>query len=169
MQETTISIIVAVIALVVAVLAFFTARNNKPAPNEGKDAYSARPLQLQAYERLVLLCERISIPNLISRTNISQLSAREMQIVLLENIKQEFEYNASQQIYVTPIAWESVRNLKDHSMLIINQVAGVLPADARASDLNRQLLDVVMNQQEQPLHLAVLDTLSFEAKKLMQK
>lgn len=168
MQESTISIIVAAIALIVAVVALITARNQKPASTEGTEAYSSRPLQLQAYERLVLLCERISIPNLISRTNISQLSAREMQIILLENIKQEFEYNASQQIYVTPIAWESVRNLKDHSMLIINQVSGVLPAEARASDLNRQLLDVVMNQQEQPLHLAVLDTLSFEAKKLMQ-
>lgn len=168
MQESTISIIVAAIALIVAVVALITARNQKPASTEGTEAYSSRPLQLQAYERLVLLCERISIPNLISRTNISQLSAREMQIILLENIKQEFEYNASQQIYVTPIAWESVRNLKDHSMLIINQVAGVMPAEARASDLNRQLLDVVMNQQEQPLHLAVLDTLSFEAKKLMR-
>jgi hypothetical protein len=168
MQETTISIIVAAIALVVAIVALITARNQKSASAEDKGDYSSRPLQLQAYERLVLLCERISIPNLISRTNISQLSAREMQIVLLENIKQEFEYNASQQIYVTPIAWESVRNLKDHSMLIINQVAGVLPPEAKASDLNRQLLDVVMNQQEQPLHLAVLDTLSFEAKKLMK-
>jgi hypothetical protein len=168
MQETTISIIVAAIALLVAVLAFFTARQKKaPVPVE-KENFTSRPLQLQAYERLVLLCERISIPNLISRTNIAQLSARDMQIILLEHIKQEFEYNASQQIYVTPVAWESVRNLKDHSMLIINQVAGVLPPDARASDLNRQLLDVVMNQQEQPLHLAVLDTLNFEAKKLMK-
>jgi hypothetical protein len=168
MQETTISIIIAVVAMLVALYAIYTANRQKPTTPVVKDDYTSRPLQLQAYERLVLLCERISIPNLISRTNISQLSARDMQIVLLENIKQEFEYNASQQIYVTPIAWESVRNLKDHSMLIINQVAGVLPADARASDLNRQLLDVVMNQQEQPLHLAVLDTLSFEAKKLMK-
>jgi Cu/Ag efflux pump CusA len=168
MQETTISIIVAAVALIVAVLAFFAVKNPKRPAAEQKDKYSSLPLQLQAYERLVLLCERISIPNLISRTNIAQLSAREMQVILLENIKQEFEYNASQQIYVTPIAWESVRNLKDHSMLIINQVAGLLPPEARASDLNRQLLDVVMNQQDQPLHLAVLDTLSFEAKKLMK-
>ena len=168
MQETTISIIVAAVALLVALYSIYTASRQKATNPVVKDDFSSRPLQLQAYERLVLLCERISIPNLISRTNISQLSARDMQIILLENIKQEFEYNASQQIYVTPIAWESVRNLKDHSMLIINQVAGVMPPDARASDLNRQLLDVVMNQQEQPLHLAVLDTLSFEAKKLMK-
>lgn len=168
MQESTLSIIIAALALVVAVLAFFTARKRPTPITETRDNYTSRPLQLQAYERLVLLCERIAIPNLISRTNISQLSAREMQLILLENIKTEFEYNASQQIYVTPLAWESVRNLKDQSMLIINQVAGVLPPDARASDLNRQLLDVVMNQQEQPLHLAVLDTLSFEAKKLMK-
>ena len=85
MQETTISIIVAVVALLVALYAIYTASRQK-APNAApKDDFSTRPLQLQAYERLVLLCERISIPNLISRTNISQLSARDMQIILLEN------------------------------------------------------------------------------------
>src|SRR5215203_4218164 len=103
MQETTISIILAALALLVSLYAIYLASRNKAAVPTSKDDYTTRPLQLQAYERLVLLCERISIPNLISRTNIAQLSAREMQIILLENIKQEFEYNASQQIYVTPV------------------------------------------------------------------
>ena len=87
-----------------------------------------RPLQLQAYERLVMLAERISIPNLVSRANQQQgLSARQMQLLLLESIKQEFEYNTSQQIYVSPVAWDAVKNLKDQNMLIINQVGSTLP------------------------------------------
>jgi hypothetical protein len=90
-----------------------------------------------------------------------------MQALMIENIKQEFEYNASQQIYVTKVAWDAVRNLRDQSILIINQVANVLPADAKANDLNKQLLQVMINHEDAALHTIVLDALNFEAKKLM--
>ena len=91
-----------------------------------------------------------------------------MQVVLLENIKQEFEYNISQQIYISPVAWEAVRNLRDQNMLIINEVAAMLPDDAKAVDLNKKLLEVILNQNDQSLHLIVLNALNFEAKKLMK-
>lgn len=166
-DSTTVSLIVGFLALVIASFAFVQAnKRSEPRPAESKN-HQLLPLQLQAYERLVLLCERIALPNLISRTSVSDLTAKQMQYVLLENIKQEFEYNASQQIYVSPLAWESVRSLKDQSMLVINQIANVLPADARATDLNRQLLEVIMGQQDKALHSMVLETLNFEAKKLL--
>jgi len=166
MTETTISIIISVIALLIGIISFFISRNkNRPSPAVEK--YNSIPLQLQAYERLAVLCERIAIPNLISRVNHPQATAKEMQTLLIENIKQEFEYNASQQIYVSKITWDAVRNLRDQSILIINQVANVLPEEAKANDLNKQLLQVMMNHQDAALHTIVLDALSFEAKKLM--
>jgi hypothetical protein len=164
MEESTISLVVAIIALLVALLTFFQLKSQKK-PNT--TVHNTVPLQLQAYERLVMLCERISIPTLISRTNQPQLSAKEMQVILLENIKQEFEYNSSQQIYVSQAAWDAVRNLRDQNMLIINQVASSMPESAKAGDLNRQLLDVIVNQKENALHIIVLQALNFEAKKLM--
>ncbi len=167
MTETTISIIISIVALLVAILGFYISKNKKPqeAPVE---KYNAVPLQLQAYERLAVLCERIAIPNLISRVNQPQATAKEMQTLLIETIKQEFEYNSSQQIYVSKVTWDAVRNLRDQSILIINQVSNVLPADAKANELNKQLLQVMMNHQEAALHSIVLDALSFEAKKLMR-
>ncbi|HVE60577.1 MAG TPA: hypothetical protein VNA26_02070 [Chitinophagaceae bacterium] len=165
MEETTISLIISSIAVLLAVFAIvFTGKQPVPQTNEN---FNTIPLQLQAYERLVMLCERIAIPNLISRTSQFDLSAKEMQVVLIENIKQEFDYNTSQQIYVTALAWDAIRNLKDQSMLIINQVAGLLPAEAKASDLNKKLLELMINHQDQSLHTIVADTLNFEAKKLM--
>jgi hypothetical protein len=116
-----------------------------------------------------MLTERIALPNLISRVSQPQFSAKEMQIVLLENIKQEFEYNSSQQIYVSRVAWEAVRNLKDQNMITINQIANVLPPDARATDLNKQILEIILNQKEKDLHSLVLDTLNFEAKQIMNR
>jgi hypothetical protein len=124
-------------------------------------------LQLQAYERLVVLVDRIALPNLISRVAQSDVSAREMQMILTRNIREEFEYNISQQIFVTPDAWNSVKNLKEQNLLIINQLANILPPNASGLDLNKQLLQYLMNDRKGTLHEVVSDVLSYEAKKLM--
>lgn len=126
-----------------------------------------QPLQLQAYERLILLVDRIALPNLISRVNQAGLSARDMQALLTQQIRQEFEYNVTQQIYVTPESWEAVRNLKDQNLLIINQIASFLPAEATGQDLNRSILEMLMQSPKASLHNVVADVLSYEAKKLM--
>ena len=167
MTETTISIVISIVALLIAILSFYISKNKKlQVPFEQK--YNAVPLQLQAYERLTVLCERIAIPNLISRLNHPLANAKEMQALLIENIKQEFEYNSSQQIYVSKVSWDAVRNLRDQSILIINQVANVLPPESKANDLNKQLLQVMINHEDAALHTIVLDALSYEAKKLMK-
>jgi hypothetical protein len=167
MEASTISLIISVAALLFSVVAFSQAKETK-AEESSEAGFSTKPLQLQAYERLVILCERISLPTLISRVSQPGLSAREMQVFLIETIKQEFEYNASQQIYVSSMAWDAVRNLRDQNMLVINQVANVLPADAKAADLNKQLLEVILGQKEKALHSMVLENLNAEAKKLMR-
>lgn len=167
MTESTIAIIISLIALLIAIISFYFSKNKKPQPAT-EERYNAIPLQLQAYERLAVLCERIAIPNLISRVNQPQTTAKEMQSVLIDTIKQEFEYNASQQIYVSKITWDAVRNLRDQSLLIINQVAAVLPPEAKANELNKQLLQVMMDHEDAALHTIVLDAISFEAKKLMK-
>jgi hypothetical protein len=128
---------------------------------------STQPLQLQAYERLMLLVDRIALPNLISRTNAAGLTAKDMQLLLTQQIRQEFEYNVTQQIYVTAESWEAVRNLKDQNLLIINQIASFLPAEATGQDLSRSILEMLMQQPKASLHNIVADVLSFEAKKLM--
>jgi hypothetical protein len=167
MQESTISLIISVLALLVAIFVYYSTRSWKE-DKSPEDNYLTKPLKLQAYERLVLLCERISLPSLISRVSQPGLTAREMQHFLIETIKQEFEYNISQQVYVSTIAWDAVRNLRDQNMLVINQVASILPPDARASELNKQLLEVVMGQQEKALHTIVLETLNYEAKEIIK-
>lgn len=128
---------------------------------------ATRQLQLQAYERMMLLTDRIALPNLINRVNQPGLSAREMQSLLTQNIRQEFEHNTTQQIYVSPESWEAVRNFKEQNLLIINQVASFLPAEATGLDLNKSLLELLTQNSKASLQLIVAEALSFEAKKLM--
>ena len=169
MDISTISLVISIFAFIASVSTFVVlSRKTKDEEVTSPDGFNAKPLQLQAYERLVLLTERIALPNLISRANQPGLGAKEMQLLLLESIKQEYEYNMAQQIYVSPVAWEAVRNLKVQNMLIINQVSSALPPEATGIDLNKILLDVMMKQQKAQLHMIVLEALNYEARKLMK-
>lgn len=125
-------------------------------------------LQLQAYERLVLLADRISLPNLINRLGQSDKTLKEMQLILIQNIRQEFEHNITQQIYVSPAAWDAVRNLKDQNLLIINQVASYLPPESNGQELNKAILQMLVENPKASLHGVVSEVLSYEAKKLIQ-
>ena len=133
----------------------------------GKEDAATRQLQLQAYERLILLVDRIALPNLIQRVAQPELSAREMQSLLIHTIRQEFEHNITQQIYVSAEAWDAVRNYKEQNLLIINQIASFLPPDATGFDLNKHILDLLVQNPKASLQNIVSDALSYEAKKVM--
>ncbi|MBS4042430.1 MAG: hypothetical protein KGZ59_01310 [Chitinophagaceae bacterium] len=126
-----------------------------------------KQMQLQAYERLTVLCNRIALNNLISRLNVSDATARDMQMLLLQAIREEFDYNLSQQIYVSADAWNALKNLKDQNMLIINQIASSLPDHATGGDLNKIILDFLMNDKRGSLPELVSSVIADEAKKLM--
>jgi hypothetical protein len=155
-------------------LAYIFWRENKkskkmiPEQPRHESSINAIQLQLQAYERLILLTERIALPNLISRMNQPGMGGRDMQMLLTQTIRQEFDHNITQQLYVSTEAWDAVRNLKDQNIHIINQVASYLPPDMSGTDLNKQLLEMIFQNPKVSLQNVVAEVLSFEAKKLMR-
>jgi hypothetical protein len=167
MSLTTISLVISVVAFIIALYSLFR-KQPQASVSATAEKFDSTSLCLQAYERLVLLTERIALPNLISRLNQPGISALEMKIILTENIKHEFEYNSTQQLYVSPVSWDSVRNLKEQNIMIINQVSSSVSSTASASELNKKILEVVMSQPQGSLHEMVLQALNFEAKKLMK-
>ncbi len=128
---------------------------------------SSKQLKLQAYERLILLADRMALPNLIPRLSQPGFTAQQMQLLLIENIKQEFEYNITQQMYVSSEAWTAIKNLKEQNISIVSQIANMLPETATGFDLNRVLAEYLLNDKKGTLHEIVSEILSFEAKKLM--
>jgi hypothetical protein len=174
MDSSLLIIAIAFAALIAGVLVFLflkqrreikAAQAQAAAPTTG-DAQT-RQLQLQAYERLILLTDRIALPNLIQRVNQPGLEARDMQSLLTQAIRQEFEHNITQQMYVSAEAWDAVRNYKEQNLLIVNQVASFLPPEASGVDLNKHLLDLLVQNPKASLQNVVSEVLSFEAKKLM--
>ncbi len=155
-----------VIVFLAVVYYIFTSKSAKAGAGEVSE--STTQMQLGAYERLILLVDRIALHNLISRLNQPGASARDMQQLLIQNIKEEFDYNITQQIYVSADAWNSVKNLKEQNMLVINQIATTLPANATGLDLNKFVLEYLMHDRKGTLHEVVSEVLSYEAKKLLK-
>jgi len=168
MDTQTLTLILSTFAVLLSMLTFYLLYSKQDTRKKANPDFTTKPLQLQAYERLVILTERVALPNIVSRANQPGITAREMQLLMLESIKQEFEYNSSQQIYVSPVAWQALNNLKEQNMLIINQIAQTLPADARGFDLGKRIMEVIIAQDKKALHNIVLEALNYEARKLMK-
>lgn len=123
-------------------------------------------LKLQAYERLSLFAERCALKNLVARTSFAGNNVVDYQLSLLDIIKSEYEYNVSQQIYVSADIWKAITNLKDQNIFIINQIAAMLQPNGDGIELSRALLQYAGNKDAE-LSTLVLDALQFEAKKIM--
>lgn len=169
MESTTLWLCVIIVLMFAGFLAYLFYQQREGAKNE-KNATgdsSNTHLRLQAYERLTLLVDRIALPNLISRINQPGISAKDMQMLLTRNIKEEFDHNITQQIYVSADAWNSVKNLKEQNMLVVNQLSNALPPNATGLDLNKLLLEYLMTDKKGQLHEVVSEVLSYEAKKIL--
>ncbi len=170
MDNTTVVLIAIIVILVASFVAYLLFQQAKKQQNESANQNgdaNTLTLRLQAYERLTLLVDRIALPNLISRVNQKGVSARDMQLLLTRSIKEEFDYNISQQIYVSTDSWNAVKNLKEQNMLVVNQLASALPPHATGLDLNKLLLEYLMTDKKGQLHEVVSEVLSYEAKKLL--
>jgi len=113
------------------------------------------PLQLQAYERIVLFLERIFPTTLILRLNKPDLSSAQLQALLVKTIRDEFEYNLSQQIYISPTSWELVKNAKEETIRLINKGAGKVTEDAPSSELARIILEFSLEKEKLPITIAI--------------
>lgn len=123
------------------------------------------PLRLQAYERMALFLERITPNNLILRTAGSATTTPELHQLLLREIRDEFNHNLAQQIYIGADTWEIIRNAKEEIVTLINLSAQDVPKDAPATELARGIMKRVI-EQESPAVYTALNVLKKEVQVL---
>ncbi|GAB2958459.1 hypothetical protein GCM10027048_26800 [Hymenobacter coalescens] len=107
------------------------------------------PLRLQAYERIILLLERITPNNLMVRLSSAGQTAPEYHRVLVQEIRAEYEHNLSQQLYMSPEAWAQVRQAKENVLTMINKAYQGLPnqQQARGTELAKRVLETLINEE----------------------
>ena len=75
---------------------------------------------MQAFERMALFLERINPPNLITRNISAGQKAPDFQKLLLRIIREEYEHNMSQQIFLSSTSWELIKAAKEEVSGLIN-------------------------------------------------
>ena len=83
------------------------------------------------------------------------MPARAFQEPLLDTVRQEFEHNLAQQIFISPEAWNMVRNSKEEVVKIINMSATKLEATALANDLCQGVFEITSTLESQPTEKAI--------------
>jgi hypothetical protein len=120
-----------------------------------KNQQMITPIRLQAYERLVLFLERISPNSMVIRVYQPSMNAFQLQTSLIKAIRDEFEHNLSQQIYVTDNAWALIRNAKEETVKLVNIAASRVGDQANATDLSTAILEISMQNPVQKNYQAI--------------
>ncbi len=87
------------------------------ASQKGED----KGMRVQAYERLILFCERMNLTSLMMRLNNSEMETVHLKNAMMISIQKEYEHNLTQQIYVSKQLWEMISLLKDNQIAAISQ------------------------------------------------
>ncbi|MGV8877796.1 MAG: hypothetical protein ACOH2A_02070 [Sphingobacteriaceae bacterium] len=112
------------------------------------------PLKLQAYERFILLIDRLNPENMLLRLNNQGISAKEFQALVLIEIRNEFQHNIAQQIYVSSRAWAIVRRVKEDTLNLMNSASRELPDTASGLDLARLVLNHLSKLENSPYEIS---------------
>lgn len=88
---------------------------------KSRDDSSLVQVKLQAYERLTMFLERIMPYNLFLRLNSGDMNAKALQQAMMLAIQQEYEYNMTQQLYISRNLWEIIKLAKEQTADIISQ------------------------------------------------
>ncbi|MBO4530445.1 MAG: hypothetical protein IK017_11830 [Paludibacteraceae bacterium] len=121
------------------------------------------PIRLTAYERLALFLERIQPDSLLLRVQQNGMKAKELHLALLTTIREEFEHNVTQQIYVSNDVWIVTKNAKESIVQLVNTCASEVPDDLPAVELSKIIIERYGSIETTPVDVA-LNMLKSEVK-----
>ncbi len=81
------------------------------------------PIRLQAYERMALFLERISIPSLVVRVKPQSNNKSDYETLLIKSIETEYDHNLAQQIYLTDDCWNIIKAAKSATIQAVRKAA----------------------------------------------
>jgi predicted DNA-binding protein (UPF0251 family) len=122
-----------------------------------KSIETVLPSRLQAYERMALFLERISPQNLLVRLSTTGMTSKEFHQLLLSEIRNEYNHNVAQQVYISEDVWNLIKNAKEDLILSINDAAGEMSMESSSLDLSRKIFEKSINKTVDPIAHALTE------------
>lgn len=117
----------------------------------GRSIETILPNRLHAYERMTLFLERMSPQNLLVRLNTDSIPAKDFQQLLLAEVRNEYNHNVSQQVYISEEVWELIKSAKEDLIVTINDSANDLAREASSLDLSKKIFEKTIHKTVDPL------------------
>lgn len=121
-----------------------------------KNTETILPIRLQAYERMALFLERISLPNMLIRLNQPNINVAQFQQILSSQVREEMSHNFSQQVYMSDQAWKLIKVAMDDVLNIINSSAQQLQPEAKGVELGKAIFSLLEKREQDPVNLALV-------------
>ena len=103
------------------------------------------PVRLQAYERMTLFLERVTLNNLVVRVAPKGKNKVDYENLLIKQIETEFEHNLSQQIYMSDECWNIIKAAKNATIQAIRSAA--MSETDSPDKLREDILNQTMEKQ----------------------
>lgn len=123
------------------------------------------PIRIQAHERLILLLERIDPVKVVNRVIKPGMTTKQIKFDLIRNIKEEFEHNITQQLYVSPKCWKDVETAREDALKLITVAATATNPSADAIEFSKNLIKI-QSEQQFYTSLTAIETVKKEISKL---
>ncbi len=124
------------------------------------------PIRMRAYERLTLLLERTTPEHMLIDLDINNMSILQVQQRLMQVVRQEYDHNTSQQIYVSDETWRAISEAKEQTIAFLNSIAAQMPTNSTALEYAKVLI-TAYNTNGETANEKALQMLKDEARKLL--
>ncbi|MPT30336.1 MAG: hypothetical protein E2600_01445 [Chryseobacterium sp.] len=104
-------------------------------------------IKLQALERMTLFLERLKPANLVMKFD-KDLQPHEFVFLTEKNITEEFEYNSSQQLYISRSSWQDILTSKNNVLQLLHKTYEELNENSRLEDLKTIFLMSYVNSED---------------------
>ena len=104
-------------------------------------------IKLQALERMTLFLERLKPSNLVMKFD-KNLQPHEFVYLTEKNITEEFEYNASQQLYISKSSWQDILTSKNNILQSLRKTYEDLNENSKLEDFKTVFLMNYLNSED---------------------
>ena len=104
-------------------------------------------IKLQALERMTLFLERLKPSNLVMKFD-KNLQPHEFVFLTEKNIIEEFEYNSSQQLYISKSSWQDIITSKNNILQSLRKTYEDLNENSKLEDLKTVFLMSYLNSED---------------------
>jgi len=110
---------------------------------------------MEAYQRAILYLERIHPTSLVLRLNQPEVSAKAMEALLLKALRDEYDHNVAQQLFISEASWKLLKNAKEETGRLISVISEQLSEGSNAIELCSALITKTAEVNPLPSEIAI--------------